>query len=104
MHRWHHSAGKQPLSAMTRQHIIPRRKGGTNRRENIKLCCRACNQLLALVDDCPGAMACAFALGEGLGMGKGHSAARGAIRRSSGRNFVRAPEFRVTLADVWPMR
>ena len=91
---------------MTRQHIIPVRRGGTDRRENIRMCCYACNQALALVDDCPGALACAVALGEALGFGKGHGAARGAIRRAKRGNGpwrdIEILVSRPTLADVWP--
>lgn len=37
----------------TRQHLLPRRRGGLLVPDNLRWCCYLCNQLLATVDDCP---------------------------------------------------
>lgn len=37
----------------TRQHLLPKRRGGLYETENLRWCCHLCNQLLASVDDCP---------------------------------------------------
>ncbi len=65
----------------TRQHIIAKKRGGSDRRENLKTCCAQCNATLNALNDCPGAVAAMRALGEGLGFGKGNPAAIGAARR-----------------------
>ena len=63
----------------TRQHILPVRRGGDDAEENLRPCCYGCNSTLALVDDCPAALACMVALGEAMGLGAGNVAAKGAI-------------------------
>ena len=53
--------GQQPNTASV-QHVLPKRRGGTNHRDNLRLCCVRCNWLLEAADDCPGALACAKAV------------------------------------------
>lgn len=49
-------------SSATRQHVIPRRRGGSSRPENLRACCVRCNTLLEAADDCPALLQCALAL------------------------------------------
>ena len=37
----------------TRQHLLPKRRGGLYESENLRWCCDLCNGLLDMVDDCP---------------------------------------------------
>lgn len=50
------------LNAATWQHVLPKRRGGTDEEENLRACCRDCNDWLNMADDCPGALACARAI------------------------------------------
>lgn len=62
----HNAIGVLRHRHRTRQHIIPRREGGSDSPENIRWCCHGCNQTLAICGECPGAMAAAFAVAEDL--------------------------------------
>lgn len=53
-----------PWRGFSWQHVLPRRRGGTDDPSNLRPCCRGCNTDLAhpVVDDCPAALACWRAL------------------------------------------
>jgi len=46
-----------PPNAMTRDHILQKSMGGTMVPENIRVCCRACNELRGAIGHCIGALA-----------------------------------------------
>jgi hypothetical protein len=49
-------------NALTVDHILPRARGGTHTSENLRPMCKLCNQSLAHVGNCLGALACARAV------------------------------------------
>jgi hypothetical protein len=65
----------------TRQHIIPARRGGNGRYENLKICCKECNMILAIMGDCPAMLFCMRSLGEKFGLGNGNDGAKGAYKK-----------------------
>jgi hypothetical protein len=63
MHKRENAPGEpKALDFATRQHVIPRWRGGSNTRENLRPCCFGCNLLLDAGADCPGLAACARAI------------------------------------------
>lgn len=70
-----------PVNHATRQHVLAKRYGGSSEPDNLKPCCWGCNQLLAALEECPGALRCWQELGRVMGFGSGYSAARGAMKR-----------------------
>jgi hypothetical protein len=51
---------RDPLAPLgvTRDHIMPQEWGGTNDADNLKTCCKQCNELRGMTGHCIGAMAC----------------------------------------------
>lgn len=48
--------------AATRDHVLPRERGGTRATDNIRICCQRCNELRGALDGCTGALACFLAV------------------------------------------
>ena len=71
---------KIPRLSLTKQHVLPRRRGGSSDKENLKDCCYGCNQSLNAVDDCPGALACMRAIADHKGYKQGSSGVNRVIR------------------------
>jgi len=73
--------GNLSPNTYARQHILPRRRGGHSNIENLKDCCKNCNDVLAVLDDCPGALACWRGVAVKLHLPDTASGAKGAHRR-----------------------
>jgi len=71
----------QKPHSYTVQHVLPRRRGGHSNKENLKDCCKNCNDVLAILDDCPGALACWRGVAVKLHLPDTASGAKGAHRR-----------------------
>lgn len=46
----------------TVDHILPRCRGGSHAPENLRWCCKLCNQVMGRAGHCAGALACALAV------------------------------------------
>lgn len=62
----------------TRDHIMPRDWGGNDHLDNLRPCCRRCNENRARCGHCVGALACVLVVAEGPGSSQ---SARQIIRR-----------------------
>lgn len=49
------------MSLATRDHVLPRVRGGTFAADNIRICCWRCNELRGALGHCTGALACFLA-------------------------------------------
>jgi hypothetical protein len=81
----------------TRDRVMPGAWGGTYRADNIRVCCRRCNELRGACGHCVGALACVLSVYRREGIEAHRLAARwfGGAGRKSGRViFVRGKEGR----------
>lgn len=51
-----------PWNKATRHHVLAQRFGGSDEESNLRWCCLRCNQNLAVIDECPGALAAATSI------------------------------------------
>ena len=72
---------EQSLSMQTIQHLLPKRRGGSNKAENLKYCCKACNETLNGLGDCPAILACMKELAKKFGYGSNQKSVERAAKR-----------------------
>ncbi len=74
--------GKQPWEQCpTRDHILPREWGGRTTPDNLRWCCRRCNQNRVYTGHCVGALACVYAVAKSSGRSTLHVTQRWRLQR-----------------------